>query len=305
MTGTKITDTGSLIRLLDDPDERVYQAVIKKILEVGPAILPDLEAALLGAASTLIHERYQQVIKKLRTEQIAIEMREWDQMPNAYLPTGAWLITRFQFPDTSFDDFYKMLKPLRDEIWLELNDQLTALEKTRVINHILFTKHQFHLNEKQPESPGNNFLNRLIETGNGNEHSLTLLYATLAQELRLPLFTVDLPEYPILAYLDIPVLPDVKIVPGGFDILFYVNPVSGGTVHGRRDIAEYLKKKSFPDLPGFYVPSGNQVLIARCFEKLGRDYLVFGNQVRADMVNHILQKLRSNPDENPDEGDGI
>ena len=140
MTGMHASDTGSLIRLLDDPDERVYQAVVRKILEMGPAILPDLERALLGAASSGIHERYQKVIKKLRTEQIAVELCEWDTMPNAYLPTGAWLITRFQFPDTGFDDFYKILKPLRDEIWLELNDQLTALEKTRVINHILFTK---------------------------------------------------------------------------------------------------------------------------------------------------------------------
>lgn len=297
-------DPESLIRLLDDPDETVYQAVINKILELGPSILPALEKAVMGASSSAIHERYQQVIKELRTEQLAIDLRDWGKNANPYLPMGAWFITRFQFPDIGFNDFHKMLKPLRDEIWLELNERLTALEKIRVINHILFTKHEFRLNDKQPESPGNNFLNRIMETRRGNEHSLTLLYATIGQELRLPLLAVDLPEYPILAYLDIPVLPDVNISPAGFDILLYVNPASSGTVHGRRDIGEYLKKKSFPDKPGFYRPSGNQILVTRCFEKLGQDYLVFGNQVRSDMISFILQRMRENPDEKPGEADG-
>jgi hypothetical protein len=72
----------------------------------------------------------------------------------------------------------------------------------RLLNHFLFDKHHFRINVKYPESIGNSFLNRLTETKRGNEYSITLFYAIIAQELGNPLYPVMFPNLPLLAYLD-------------------------------------------------------------------------------------------------------
>ncbi|MFA5816875.1 MAG: transglutaminase family protein [Bacteroidales bacterium] len=278
----------ALIKLLDDPDQMVFEAVSEKIQQLGPELLPDLELAARQAMSPILHERIEQIIKILQYNQLKTDLSEWINSPHPRLIDGAWLMLRYQFPDLSKQQFSLLIKPLRDEIWLEISDILTALEKIRIMNTLLYGKNRIHLNESHPDSPGNNFINRVVETGKANEHSLNLLYAILGQELGMPVFAVEMPDHPILSYVDMPMVPEESINPALFEVLFYINPTDNGSVHSRNDITNFLISQSLPLEQIFYKPRTNPDFIRICLKKLASDYKLSGSEIRSSQVLDLL-----------------
>jgi len=278
----------SLIKLLDDPDQMVFEAVSRKIQQLGPELLPDLESAAKQAMSPILHERIEQCIKLLQHDQLKTDLSAWINSPSPRMIDGAWLMTRYQFPDIGKEQFSLLIKPLRDEIWLEISDTLTAIENIRIMNTLLYAKNRVHLNESHPDSPGNNFINRVIETGKANEHSLNLLYATIAQELGLPVFFVEMPAYPILAYIDTPTVPEEIGTPVLYDVLFYINPTDGGSLHSRNDITNFLIKQSLPIEPIYYKPRTNPEFVRICLKRLASDYELSGSEIRYLQVQDLL-----------------
>ncbi len=279
----------SLIRLLDDPDELVYQSVSKRIREIGPSMLPYLEALLKHAGNRISHERIEELVRSIHFNVLKQELGKWITDPVQDLRTGTWLLNRYQFPDLRMDDLMTWLKPIRDEIWLEINEKLTALEKVRIINTIFFEKYGIRLNEEHPESPGNNFIRRVLDTGKGNEISMTLLYGLLCQELNLPVFVTQMPDYPILAYMGVHDQPVAGLNPSLYDTLFYINPSNSGTVHSQKDITDYLMRKSIPIEAVFYMPARNSTFIRICLERLAVDYELAGSSKRFDEIQVLLR----------------
>jgi len=278
----------SLIKLLDDPDARVFEAVSEKILQLGPELLPELESAAKEAMIPDLHERIEQIIKILQFNQLKTDFNAWITSPSPRLIHGAWLMTRYQFADVSEEQFYQLIKPLRDEIWLEISESLTAIEKIRIMNTLLYRKPAVTQNETHPDSPGNNFINRVLETGKANEHSMILLYAVVAQEIDMPVYAVEMPDYPVLAYSDMPMIAEEGLGPDLFDVLFYINPVSNGTLHSRIDITNFLIRHSLPLDPKYYEPRSNPILIRICLERLARDYKLSGSETRFLQVQELL-----------------
>jgi len=279
----------SLIKLLDDPDQMVYEAVMQKIQQIGTELLPDLELAAKQAMSPILFERIEMVIKALRFDQLKQDLSSWINSSSPRLIEGAWLAARFQFTELGLDQFIAIIKPLRDEIWLEISESLTALEKIRVMNTLYFKEDRITLNEAHPDSPGNNFINRVIETGKANEHSISLLYAIIGQELGIPLFVADMPGYPILAYMDMPLVENESNHPELYDVLFYVNATDYGSVHSRNDLTNYLIKQSLPLERIFYQPRSNPEFIRLCLNKMALDYDLSGSQKRSLQVLELIK----------------
>ncbi len=277
-----------MIKLLDDPDQMVFEAVSHKIEQLGTELLPDLESAAMEAMSPILHERIESIIRVLQFNQLKSEFNDWIKSDNQKLIDGAWLMSKYQFPDLTLLQFTNRIKPLIEEIWLEFSDILTGLEKIRIMNTFLFTKHKIILNEGHPESPGNNFINRVLETSKANEHSMNLLFAIIGQELSLPLFVADMPDFPILTYLDVPIEIEGHFHPDLFDVLFFINPADNGTVHSRRDVTNYLIKQSLPLKAEFYKPRPNADFIRICLKKLALDYELTGSEKRSSQVRDLI-----------------
>ncbi len=277
-----------LIRLLDDPDQLVFEAVSLQIRQMGVSILPELETAAMETMSPLLHERIELLIGILQHEKLRNDLRDWIKSPLPILVEGAWLMTRYQFPDLSLDNFIRLMKPLRDQVWLEISESLTALEKVRLMNTLLFGKSKIQLNKNHPESPGNNFINRVMETGKANEHSMCMLYAIIGQDLGLPLYITEMPGYPLLAYVDMPAGTGENFDPALFDILFYVNVIHG-TVHSRKDINNYLNRQAITPEPVYFQPRTNIEFVRICLKKLAFDYELSGSEKRSSQILDLLK----------------
>ena len=272
----------AMIKQLEDPDEDVSGMVTRKLLEMGREAIPGLEATWENTINPDIQTRIENIIHIIQFKELKKELSEWKESGGESLLYGAYLVARYQYPDLYFSEIEAQVEKLRKEVWIELHDGLTAREKIRVINHIFFAIHKFSGNTSNFYSPGNSFINQVLETGKGNPISLSLLYAIVAQSLDMPVFGVNLPLNYVLAYKD----DDFKDDPNG--ILFYINPYNKGAVLSRREIDFFLYEQKLEPRKEYYTPCTNITTIERLIRNLVFSYEKMGYPEKIEQVNELL-----------------
>lgn len=269
-------ELSALISLLDDPDEKIFQEIREKIRSIGSEVIPLLENAWETSFDSLLQNRVENLIHTIQFESINQDLSIWAQAGGHDLLSGVLLIARYQYPDLNEKKVRAHIDQMRNDVWLELNANLTALEKVRVINHIVFDVHGFSGNTQNFHAPQNSYINNVLESKKGNPLSLSILYTIIAQGLNIPIFGVNLPEHFILAYVEesthLPILagnPSPKVI-------FYINPFSKGSAFSYKEIDSFLKQLKLEPDKMYYEPCSNIDMISRLirnlifsFEKLG------------------------------------
>ncbi|MFW5754894.1 MAG: transglutaminase-like domain-containing protein, partial [Marinilabiliaceae bacterium] len=234
----------ALIALLDDPNEEVFNSVEGELLKEEVEIVPELERAWEVQEDNFLQQRIENIIHSLQFRDVRKRFKNWLLYEENDLLKGAWLVARYQYPELTYEEVNNGINSLRKDIWLELNEHLTALEKVRIINHILFDVHGFSRNNSNFMSPQNSFICDVLDTRKGNPLSLSIIYSVIARRLGLPVYGVNLPKNFILAYMDEPASgPGIDDQKGASSVLFYINPVNKGAVLGKKEIEHFIKQQ--------------------------------------------------------------
>lgn len=262
----------AILTLLDDPDSEIYQAVYQSLLEKGTEIVPELEKAWELSGSSLTQDRIENIIHKIQLNSIHTLLHNWVKGGAVDLVEGAFIIAKYQFPELTLSDILEPIEKIKQDIALEMSDNLTALEKIKMVNHIIFDIHKFSGNTNNYYSPQNSFLNQVIQSKKGNPISLGIIFATVAQKLGLPIYGVNLPKNFILAYKD-EFYELLNQESSNYDnILFYINPFNHGAVLGRKEIDFFLKQQNITPDDSYYQPCNNLEIIQRLLLNLIYSY---------------------------------
>ncbi|MEO6904421.1 MAG: transglutaminase-like domain-containing protein [Bacteroidia bacterium] len=287
-------EISALISLLDDPDEIIFNQVSGKFLSIGQDIIPVLEDAWEHSFDTLIQNRIENIIHQIQFELIKEDLKKWASPEKQNLLEGAMLIAKYQYPDIDTTKIKRQINQIKHDIWLELNENLTALEKVKIINHILFDVHNFSGNTSNYHAPQNSYINNVLESKKGNPLLLSIIYTIIAQQLEIPIFGVNLPEHFILCYLD---RESTEIVSkkGKIEtnVLFYINPFSKGAVFGQKEIDAFLKQLHLNPLVIFYEPCSNLEIIKRLLRNLIASYEKLGYPDKSEELKGLLNSLTS------------
>ena len=252
----------ALINLLDEPDEGAFNLIREQILLLGMDAIGPLEKCLENRFEAVVEERIRSIILKLNQENLYVEFSNWLNIGSSDLLKGFILVTKTEYPSLDEEEIVIGIEQLKMDIWIELHDNLTALENVKVLNHMIFDIHHFEGNKTDITAPQNNFITTLLENKQGSALSLGILLIVLGQKLGLPLYGVNLPQHFILAYLT-----DTGIVnPGENDVLFYINPFTRGTIFTRRDIDLFIGQMKIKPEKSFFAPCSNPVIIRRLIE---------------------------------------
>jgi regulator of sirC expression with transglutaminase-like and TPR domain len=208
---------------------------------------------------------------------------------------GAILVAKYQYPDLNVEQLKRQIQHLKQDVWIELNDKLTALEQVQIINHILFNVHNFSNNTHDYHAPQNFYINNILESKKGNPVSLSLIYLILAQELNIPIYGVNIPQHFVLCYKDVHQLMRVKtkrdeeMIAQG--ILFYINPFNRGAVFGKKQLEIYLKKMNLEPKREYYQPCSNIEIIKRLLRNLVFSYKKLGYTEKENEIQKLLDVL--------------
>jgi len=277
----------ALIALLDDPDKEVFNAISINIINQGSAVVHLLEKEWESSLNELVQQRIESLIHSIQLKSTMESLTKWVSSGAQDLLEGAFYVSLYQYPDAEFATIEQAIEKIRKDVWLELNENLTALEKVKILNHIIYDIHGFTGNTANFFAPQNQFINQVIETKKGGPITLAILYSTVAQRLGLPIYTVNLPKNFILAYKD---RFKTTLSDNPKDsILFYINPFNKGSILGHREIEHFLNQQNIELKDEFFLPCSNRVTIAQLISSLTYSYEKLGNHDKLHDLSLIMQ----------------
>jgi len=289
--GGKRQRTNALIRLMDDPDTLIFEAIQEELLKEDAAIIPELEKIWETTRHEICQIRIENLIQKIRFRDNFKKLRHWSRQPSPDLLEGFMLITKYHYPELNEERINRRIEDIRKKVWVEINNSLTSLEKITVLNHIFFNGFGFTTAPEESMSPQYCFLNQLLETRTGNAVSVALLYNIVAIRLNLPVKYIDLPRNPMLAYADRRIAAKVHPPGVGTDILFYINPASNGSITGRKELEYYMKKMNYNLSLAHYEASSPGCFILRLLEALEKSYDKNGLSEKASDIRKVIALL--------------
>jgi len=283
----------ALITLLDDPNEEVFTSVENELLKERVDIVPELEEAWENSLDNLFQERIETIIHNIQLQDIYNELKKWLKTDHSDLLQGVYLVCKYQYPELQLSNITDVLSELKKEIWLELNEHLTSLEKVRVINHILFDVHKYSRNTNRFLAPENNFISEVLTTRKGNPISLSIIYSLLCNQLGMPVFGVNLPKNFILAFMDESGIIEEGAIVDTSSVMFYINPINKGAVLGRKEIEYFIKQQKLDPKEEYFLPCDNPVIIRRLFYNLVNAYENKGDETKKKEIMHLLTLFKN------------
>lgn len=281
----------ALIALLDDPDQAVFEQVEKELLQEDATIIGQLEQIWETSLDHLLQSRIENLVQQIQFRETSKKIKSWSKQMNVDLFEGFFLISQYQYPELKVKAIKSKIQKISSDVWLEISNKLTSIEKITVLNHLFYDVNKFSVNMANLHSPQNCYLNQLLETKKGNPVSIAILYALVARELGFPVQLIDFPRNPLLAYID----PETARKAHGQDynspVLFYINPSNKGAIIGRKEIDFFLKKNEQVNEETFYQPCEDRVMIKKLLESLIEAYDSLGYQEKVDDLTAIAGLL--------------
>lgn len=279
-------EVNTLITLLEDSDVEVLRAVRGELLKKGAYIIPELEKAWEQAPNNILQERLEGIIHHIQFDGAKTKLTDWTSSGAANLLEGATYVAQFQYPGLDYLSIERNIENISRDVYLSESKSLSAIEKVRLLNYVIYDLNNFVRNTANFYSPQNSYINQVIDTRKGNPISLGIIYLAIAERLELPIYGVNLPKSFILAYLnefrhyDAPNMAD--------DILFYINPYNKGTILNRREISHFISQQKLQPREEYYNPCDNKSIIIRMITNLIIAYQKIEMNEKVELLEDIL-----------------
>lgn len=287
----------ALFNLIDDPDDEVYETVAEKIVHYGKEIVPSLEYLWETTEDELAQYRITQLIHRVHFADLMADFKEWANSEKPELIRGAILVAQYHYPDMNVPFLLTQFDQIRRNLWLELNNYLTPIEKINVFNGILYNYYKLVGHELTENNPERFFINKVLESKQGNVFSFSVLYVALAEILDIPIFAMGIPRQFLLGYVDN--LQHFYSTDNSYikQISFFVDAVNG-MIYTHKDIDYYLHKIGEKgDRSAFFVPKTSVEIISLMITELATCYLNNNEEEKAEELANIIMLLSgtSNP----------
>lgn len=263
----------ALINLIDDPDMGVYSHVRQELVSIGESVIPTLENAWeTKSFGGGFQGRVEDIIHEIQYQSIGDRLNDWIKNGAQDILEGAMIVARYQYPELDEMWVKDQVAQIRNDVWLEINDSLTAFETVKVLNQVFFTMHGFSGDKQDYHSPKNSFVNDVLDNRKGNPLMLSIIYMKIAQDLGIPVYGVNLPNHYVLAYINKYNLAESIEELEEKSILFYINAFSRGMVFNRAEIESFIKQLKMDMHKDYFLPCSNVVTIRRLLNNLVFSY---------------------------------
>lgn len=281
-------ELASLIKLLDDPDAEVSQHVEERLLSYGNEVIEYLEGAWEQSFDALLQERIENLVHKIQYNSVKKELELWYHGGAFDLLQGVIIINKYQYPDMDPLKIINQIEEIKRDIWLQMVYEMSAIEKVKIINHVLYSIYNFSGNTTNHQDPQNSYISQVLESKKGNQISLAIIYAVIAQKLDIPIYGVNLPQHFILAYID-----EAKEYISEEGVLFYINAFNKGFIFSRRDVDSFLKQLNLTPAKEFYEPCKNEDIIRRILRNLISAYTKLGYDDKVKETEELLRVVEA------------
>ena len=277
-------EIAALVRLLDDPDENIFDQIKEKLMEIGPECIPSLEKArfednygdlFISRAEHLIHDIGFGTLKKVH--------EKWLKFP-VKLIDGVTQLDQYFFPNITASFIQHEINEMINDIQPYIHLNMTPIEKVKLINQVIYEIYKVKGDKKNYHDPKNSSFGHLLQHKRGNPLTISMLYIELARHMNIPIKGVNLPNHFIVGYLRDSSLMNTGTSYKREDILFYINPFSKGVILKHSDIDDFLKEIRLDYNEYYFIPCDHKDITKRMLTNLIYSYRKSENtQIKNDL----------------------
>jgi regulator of sirC expression with transglutaminase-like and TPR domain len=282
-------EISALFHLIDDPDEEVFDAVSKKIVDYGKPIIPNLEHLWETTPSEETQTRIELLIHRLHYRDLTEDFHQWSVSGHHDLTLGALLVCKFLYPELSTTPVLQEIEKVRRNIWLELNNYLTPLEQINIVTSILYSYYGLKGSETNYQDSNEFLLHKVLEAKHGNQISNGILYLVLCELLDIPVKAIAIPKQFVIAYFK-PGYSEENLPNPLNKIEFFIDPTSG-QVFTHKDVENYFKRIGVPVSGNFFKPQTNKSIIQQLLQELSKCFDDAKNSYKKDELNDLARLL--------------
>jgi len=282
-------EISALFHLIDDPDEEVFDAVSKKIVDYGKPIIPNLEHLWETTPSEETQTRIELLIHRLHYRDLTEDFHQWSVSGHHDLMLGALLVSKFQYPELSTTPVLQEIEKVRRNIWLELNNYLTPLEQINIVTSILYSYYGLKGGETSYQESNEFLLHKVLEAKHGNQVSNGILYLILCELLDIPVKAIGVPKQFVIAYFK-PGYSEENLPNPLNKIEFFIDPTSG-QVFTHKDVENYFKRIAVPPVGVYFKPQSNKRIIQQLLEELSKCFDDEKNRYKQTELKELARLL--------------
>ena len=242
----------AIIKLVDDPDPKVFKDVSKIIIEKGNQFVPFLEESWVYNSNIEYQDRIQYLLEQIQIKDSANNIKKWKQNPNRDILDLITIIEKSVLMHDDFLDIKQRIELLNKEIWLDLNNNFTAIEKLKIINYHIFVKNNF----KSVDTIRTNSLlfSSFLDTKQVFVFMLGLVYEYLCEKNNISVRLINTPNLVLLAYFDEITASIAFATEDHHNIVCFVHPSQNGLIIGRNIVDDYYEKNAITAKPEHFKP---------------------------------------------------
>jgi regulator of sirC expression with transglutaminase-like and TPR domain len=272
----------SLVKLLDDESEYVYDNVRERLIAHGDNIVNFLKE-YADFQDPLTAMRANEIISVINFNFLEDKFKSLEKRGNKdLLEEAVFLISMYGYPDINIDNYKMILDKMAMDIEKRIDDRGYLRHDTvdiiNIINDYLFVEKKFYGNSDNYYDPDNSFINKVIDKKLGIPVSISILYILLAKRLHLPIFGVNLPSHFIIKYQD-------------SNEEFFIDPFNKGIVISRDEVIQFLDKLGLDEEEFNHIPylkiAEDRDIIKRVFANLQNIYEKENDPVKLEQVKKL------------------
>lgn len=236
MTGNISDELKFIVELMDDPDQAVCRSIDRRISEIGPECIGELQKILRQEKEKGRIRILNGNIFRYNSEFCLKELESLKRRGGMSLCEVACVIATLTAPGLTHEEFYSTMTPLISEVMLEVSEQKTAMENVNLLNHIFY--HRFNFSPCDPfmSVEENALLWNVIQSRKGNPIAVSVIYFILAEACGVPIRPFCFPGGFVPVYQE------------NGKPLFFINIFQHGEILMANQISDFMKMQGL-DLP--------------------------------------------------------
>tara|TARA_Y100000991_G_C21965395_1_gene346604 strand:+ start:1228 stop:2100 length:873 start_codon:yes stop_codon:yes gene_type:complete len=277
-------EIAALVKLLDDPDELIFDQIRAKLMEIGPECIPLLEkASFEDNYGALFTSRAQHLIHEIGLNKLKIDHLKWLKYPHKLID-GVTQLDQYFFPNVTSNFIHHEIKEMIKDIQPYIHLNMTPIEKVKLINQVIYEIYKVKGDKKNYHDPKNSSFGHLIQHKRGNPLTISILYIEIARLMNIPIKGINLPNHFIVGYIKDDISIDKMIKFKREDVLFYINPFSKGVILKHSDIDDFLKEIRLDYNEYYFTPCDHKDITKRMLTNLIYSYRKSNNsQIKNDL----------------------
>lgn len=265
------------MRLLDDPHLGVRKAILRALTGYGKAGFDFLKRTQEGENRVLgLHAAW--FLRHLNYSDPAEEFRVFIRSLQYELETGSLLLNRTVAPDLDIGESCRLLDEIAERCRELMFPPMSAREKCRVINRVLFHEYGFRGNVENYTDPRNSFLGEVLSNKRGLPITLSVVYILVAQRCGFTLEPVGVPGHFLVGcYEDKPA--------------FFIDAFARGAFRSADDVFSQLRKNKMAPKLSYLTPTPVREVLCRCCRNLASHYSLGKDSARARLFAGFVHEF--------------